>query len=60
MAGKHRAPRPCWRVRVHSVAVHASHYGHQIVGLVTLHVVSVATYEASIRHALSNVTNVGH
>lgn len=60
MAGKHRPPRPCWRMRVTRVVAFMAHYTHEVSAVVTLHIVGIAAYESSIKHAVGSIIHIGH
>lgn len=60
MAGKHRAPRPCWRMRLHRLTVSTGTIGQHIAIIVGLHTAAFTVFESSVKHALSTIVHIGH
>lgn len=59
MAGKHRATRACWRVRLHKVTSSTGVVGQHVATIVGLHIAAYAAFESGIKHVLS-VVSIGH
>jgi hypothetical protein len=58
--GRHRAPRACWRVRLHRAATATGTVGQHVAIVVGLHAAAYTLFESGVKHVLAVFVHVGH